>query len=239
MFGQQVLRTLAVATFVAAAGCTATPVAPVVPTGTTIREYASANFSEAVYWGATPRETLVIGIAYVDEKCIAFFDAVERTRQVTVVGQSTFLTTGNQVQAILNLAEASTLAIAGVAGALEITKVFLEQYLHEFVFSPHSSELKAIVNQAMTAQRKEFGQLVESGALTSQVEVVAAVKRYAENCTLATIREHWNRAIARAVDEGVAPESAVTGEADAALIITPRRRAVPTNVLGVNKYVVR
>ncbi|MBB2720285.1 hypothetical protein [Rhizobium sophoriradicis] len=232
---------LIVATSISLTACT-TPAPMVAPSGRDIWNYARENYSE--YWGTTPRDTLIIGVSYVDEKCSAFFDSIERAKQELTVTQSTLVTAGNQTQIILATAKAAALSIAIVAGVAETTKVLLSEYLQEFVFAPHSSELKSIVEQAMQAQKKEFGELVSDGRLTSQVEAIAAVKQYAQNCTLATIKEHWNNSIAKAVREGVTADIpadeqrsfvAPAGQGRS-LQKTPRP---PTNVLGVHKYGIR
>ena len=143
---------------------------------------------------------------------------------------------------LLKTASASTLAIAEVAAAVEVTKVILEQYQEEFAFAPHSTELRAITMAAMNAQRKEFGTLLNEDAhVGSEIAVIAAIKKYAENCTLAQIREHWNTAIAHAVDRGVKPADGSapgdgTSNSSRAYGATGHR---PHTILGVNKYVVR
>lgn len=239
------LSMLALSSAVMLSSCT-TPAPTSVPSGDDISRYAATNFSRTTFWGETPRDTLIIGVAYVDEKCSAFFDSIERAKQELTVTQSTLLTAGNQTQIILTTAKAAARSIAIVAGVAETTKVFLSDYLKEFVFAPHSSELKGIVEQAMRAQKKDFGNIVTRGEPMSQVEAVAAVKQYAQNCTLATIKEHWNNAIAKAVREGVTadiPANAAAG-GNRMLPMTGQSRSQgaplgPTNILGVDKYTIR
>ena len=217
---------------------------PGVPTGLQLANYYENDFDPGYKAGVTPRETLVVGIAYVDQKCSDFFDAVEEMNRKLAVGESVFLTAANQTQTLMTLAKKSAFSIAKVAAAVEVTKVLLEQYQKEFTFAPHSVELRAIINQAMDAQRSELGTILSQSGIRTHYEVVAAIKTYAQNCTLANIHEQWNRAIAKAVREGVAPDSTPKRGA-----IPPppaesnyRRRATrvsPTNVLGINKYVVK
>jgi hypothetical protein len=224
------------------AGCSSSNLLPPsVPSGAELSSYAQADFHPPYQLGATPEETLIIGISYVDQKCAEFFDAVEQTNRKLEVGRSTFATASTQTLVVMNLAKASTLAVAQVAAALETTKVLLDEYQQEFAFAPHSVELRAITMTAMTAQKKEFGDILSRNpsSIGSQVAVIAAVKQYAQGCTLSQIREHWNTAIARAVERGVKPSpsasnSAQTNRADRALGFP-----APRTILGVNKYVVR
>jgi hypothetical protein len=179
-------------------------------------------------------------VAYVDEHCSQFFDAVEHMSRKTALIQSGVTTAATQTLAVMAAAERSALAIARVAEAFEVTKVLLEQYRRQFTFAEHSSGLRSLISQAMTAQRREFSSLIARNAIESDVEVIAIVKKYAENCTLATIREYWNAALAKAVREGVRPASA---RANAQSLAGSRTGAIaspqPANVLGVNQYVVR
>jgi hypothetical protein len=55
--------------------------------------------------------------------------------------------------------------------------------------------------------------LLERAQPPTHVEVVAVVKRYAQNCTLGNIREQWNRSIARAVLVGVKKDTDDTNTA--------------------------
>ena len=215
------------------------PLPPAVPSGAQLSSYSQSDFGPPYRLGATPRESLIIGVAYVDQNCSAFFDAVEHMNRKTALIQSGVTTAATQTLAVMAAAEKSALAIARVAAAFEITKVLLEQYRQQFTFAEHSSELRSLVSQAMTAQRKEFSSLIARNAIELDVEVIAIVKRYAENCTLATIREYWNAALAKAVREGVRP---VSTRAGARSLAGERARAIasqPANVLGVNQYVVQ
>ena len=216
---------------------------PSVPTGAQLASYSQADFGPPYRLGTTPRESLIVGIAYVDQQCAQFFDAVEQMNRKTVVLQSGVTSASTQTLAVMAAAERSALAIAKVAAVFEVTKVLLEQYREQFTFATHSSELRSLITQAMTAQRKEYIALIERNAIESDVEVIAAVKRYAETCTLATIREYWNAAVAKAVREGVAPAPGGNNSAGAQLSLSNRTRAAasprPGNVLGVNQYVVR
>ena len=217
---------------------------PGVPGASQLAAYARSDFGPPFRVGATPRDTLVIGVAYVDQRCSEFFDAVEQMARKAEVFKSGFLTASTQTLALMAVAKRSALSVARVAAATEITKVLLDEYREQFTFAPHASELRALVMQAMTAQRKEFGILVRDDRLFSEVEVIAAVKKYAENCTLGTIREHWNNAVAKAVRDGVTPDTPLVGPNGAFISnTTVLERAPPkpqpSNVLGVNRYVVR
>lgn len=216
---------------------------PGVPSASQLASYAKTDFGPPYRVGATPRDTLVIGVAYVDQRCSEFFDAVEQMARKTEVLKSGFLTASNQALALMAIAKRSALAVARVAAATEITKVMLDEYREQFTFAPHASELRSLVMQAMTAQRKEFGILVRDDRLYSDIEVIAAVKKYAENCTLGTIREHWNNAVAKAVRDGVTPDTPIVAPAGAfisgATVFESAPKPQPSNVLGVNRYVVR
>jgi hypothetical protein len=221
------------------AGCsTMDPLPPSIPSGSELADYARSDFDPPYPIGATSEDTLIIGISYVDQKCAEFFDAVEQTNRGLDVGKSTFGTASTQTLTVMNIAKASALAVAQVAAAVETTKVLLEQYQQEFAFAPHSVELRAITMAAMEAQRKEFGAVLgrTPAGVGSQVAVIAAIKKYAENCTLAQIREHWNTAIARAVQRGVKP--ALNGD-EANLRADRAGTPQPRTILGINKYVLR
>ena len=213
---------------------------PAVPTGTILATYHADNFSAAYRSNVKPGELLISGITYVDEQCVAFFDSVEQMNRQLKVGQSVFFTAGNQAQTLLRLANQSALAIAKVAAAVEITKVLLEQYSAEFAFAPHSVELRAIILQAMDAERKELEQVLASRKeLLTHVEVVSAVKRYAQNCTLGNIREQWNRAIARAVQAGVKKDNKGSGGGAEGIDLPGADTSAPRSILSTSRYVVR
>lgn len=214
---------------------------PGIPTGSELEIYAKADFAPPYKIGATPRDTLVIGIAYVDQRCSQFFDAVEQMTRRTEVFGSGLSTGATQALTVMAVAKRSALEVARVAAAVEITKAILNEYKEQFTFAPHSAELRSLVIQSMTGQRKEFGAVLERDAQFSDVDAIAAVKKYAENCTLGAIREHWNNAVAKAVREGVQPDlpgQPATLPRAGPLVseaISPR----PANILGVNRYVVK
>ncbi len=224
---------------VSCAGCSDALLSPPgIPTGAAIATYHQEDFSAAAASGMDSRTTLISGIAYVDQQCIAFFDSVEQLNRKLKVGQSTFLTAGNQAQVLMQLANQSSLAIAKVAAAVEVTKVFLEQYQTEFAFAPHSVELRAIILQAMDQERRVLEQAIYGGGHgLSHQEAIYAVKRYAHNCTLGNITEQWNRAIAKAVAEGV--RDASTGQSGSEAIDLETTRSQTRSVLSVPRYVVR
>lgn len=233
-------RALVLLSALIAAGCSSdTLMPPQIPTGAELAAYAKSDFQVPYRIGATPEETLIIGIAYVDEKCSLFFDAIEEMNRRMKVGQSVLSTASNQTLTLMSTAKASALAVAEVAAAVEVTKVLLEQYQQEFAFAPHSTELRAITMAAMRAQSREFGSILQTSprGVGPEVAVIAAVKKYAENCTLAQIREHWNTAIARAVERGVKPADGGNGSGSARAFGGGFEH--PGTILGVNKYVVR
>lgn len=214
---------------------------PSIPSGTQLSDYSANNFHPKQFIGATPQDSLVIGITYVDEQCTRFFDAVEEMNRQAKVAQSVVLSAGTQTLALMAVAKQSALAIAHVAAALEVTKVLFEQYRAAFGFEPHSVELRAITFQAMAAQKKDFEDLLRQGLIVSEVQVRSGIKRYAQNCTLSQIREHWNNAVSKAVREGVTPELS-GARAPTALYGQRNIRGGlggPGSVLGINKYVVR
>ena len=214
---------------------------PGIPDGAQLESYAKAGFAPPYRIGATPRDTLVIGIAYVDQRCNEFFDAVEQMARRTELARTGLASATTQSAIIMTAAETSTLAVAYVAGALEVTRALLNEYRVQFTFAPHSSELRSLVIQAMTAQRRDLGGLLAPNVPLSEVEAIAAVKKYAENCTLGAIREHWNRAVAKAVREGVQAETTATPNATprGPLSLRATTAPAPANVLSINRYVVK
>jgi hypothetical protein len=220
-------------------GCSSTLalLPPAAPTGAELVAYASTDFHPATTIAPTPRETLVIGMAYVDQRCSAFFDAVEQMNRRTEVAATGLASATAQTAIIMSVAERSALEVARVAGALEVTRAILDEYREQFAFAPHSSELRSLVLQAMHGQRLELDTKVHSD--TSRIAVIAAIKKYAENCTLGAIREHWNNAVAKAVREGVQPESAPPRDAvpRGAMSAIPGMRT--PSILSVNRYVVK
>ena len=236
-------RLLAISSLAASllGGCAEfTSLPPGIPDGPQLASYAKTGFAPPYAIGATPRDTLVIGIAYVDQRCSEFFDAVEQMARRAELARTGLASATAQSAIIMTAAETSTLAVAYVAGALEVTRALLNEYRVQFTFAPHSSELRSLVIQAMTAQRKELGGLVQRDARFSDVDAIAAVKKYAENCTLGAIREHWNNAVAKAVREGVQAETTATPNAAPRGQLGLRATAPPpANVLGINRYVVK
>jgi hypothetical protein len=213
---------------------------PGIPDGPQLEGYAKSSFAPPYRIGDTPRDTLVIGVAYVDQRCSDFFDAVEQMSRRTELISTGLASATSQAAIIMRVAERSALEVARVAGALEITRVLLNEYKEQFTFAPHSSQLRSLVIQAMTAQRMRYGEVLERDPQFSQVDAVAAVKKYAENCTLGAIREHWNNAVAKAVREGVQPDVPVAAkEGTRATLGVIGRPPAPANILGVNRYVVK
>ena len=226
-------------------GCSAAAIETAsIPSGQAISDFYTADFFPSVNVGDSPQDTLVIGTSYVDQRCSEFFDAVEQTNRKIEVGKSGFLTASTQIQTLLSLAKRSTLAIAYVASAVEVTKVLLDEYQEQFAFAPHSVELRSIVFDALAKERKDLETISASKDFT-RVDAVASVKRYAENCTLGRIREHWNGALAKAVREGVTAQAAPAGGATAgrrgheSAGGDSRSGPKPRSVLSVNRYVVR
>jgi hypothetical protein len=212
---------------------------PGVPSGAELDTYAKTDFAPATLMGTTPRETLIIGISYIDQRCVAFFDAVEQMNRRSEVVATGLASATAQTAIIMSVAKRSALEVARVAGALEITRAILNEYKEQFAFAPHSSELRSLVFQAMFLQGKDFLKVAEPGLGFSQIDAVAAIKKYAENCTLGAIREHWNRAIAKAVREGVQHEGSVQDIPRAGPFAARGRAFRPTNILDVGRYVVK
>jgi hypothetical protein len=234
------------ATYAAAAfllgGCSSLSLLPpAVPSGSELEAYAKSDFAPAELMGTTPRDTLVIGMAYVDQRCAAFFDAVEQMSRRAEIAATGLASATAQTAIIMRVAERSALEVARVAGALELTRVLLNEYREQFTFAPHSSELRSLVIQAMAAQRKDFGKVARPELGFSQIDAVAAIKKYAENCTLGAIREHWNNAVAKAVREGVQREFSAQskGTPRAAPLGARAFTPAPASVLDVDRYVVR
>ena len=137
------------------AGCSAAALETVsIPTGSQLSDYYANDFYPALKIGGTARQIVTVGMSYVDQRCGEFFDAVEQTNREIEVGKSGFLSASTQVNTLMKIAKASTLAIAEVAAAVEVTKVLLEQYQQQFAFAPHSVELRAIVFDAVTGSAK-------------------------------------------------------------------------------------
>jgi hypothetical protein len=211
---------------------------PGIPDGPQLESYAKASFTPPYRIGDTPRDTLIIGVAYVDQRCSDFFDAVEQMSRRTELVSTGLASATSQAAIIMRVAERSALEVARVAGALEVTRAILSEYKEQFTFAPHSSQLRSLVIQAMLAQRQELSLLVKADKVNSDVEAIAAVKKYAENCTLGAIREHWNNAMARAVIEGVSKDTPPPNGAARAPSSWDGASA-PANVLGLNRYVVK
>ncbi len=214
---------------------------PLIPNGATLANYYTTDFSAAYAANANPHDILISGITFVDEQCVGFFDSVEQMNRKLKVGQSTFFSAGNQIQTLMTLASQSALAIAKVAAAVEVTKVLLEQYGAEFAFAPHSIELRAIILQAMEKERTDLeGLLITRKQPLTHVEAVSAVKRYAQNCTLGNIREQWNRAIAKAVQDGVKKDASNgNGGGAEGLDIGGDGSRPPRSILSTSRYVVK
>jgi hypothetical protein len=220
-------------------GSTFSLLPPGIPAGDQLESYARSNFAPPYKLGATPRDTLVIGIAYVDQRCAEFFDAVEQMARRSELARTGLASATAQASIIMAAAETSTLAVAYVAGALEVTRALLAEYRVQFTFAAHSSELRSLVIQAMTAQRRELGAVIERDTRFSDVDAIAAVKKYAENCTLGAIREHWNNAVAKAVREGVRADLPAPPAGVPRPLALEKLAPAPANVRGVNRYVVK
>ena len=212
---------------------------PAVPTGSELDAYAKSDFAPATFIGPTPRDTLIIGMAYVDQRCAAFFDAVEQMNRRTEVAATGLASATAQTAIIMSVAERSALEVARVAGALEITRAILNEYKEQFAFAPHSSELRSLVVQAMSAQGRDFLRIATLDTEFTQVDAVAAIKKYAQNCTLGAIREHWNRAVAKAVREGVKREGTAASTVIPGAGVLARGRASVPSILDVGRYVVK
>lgn len=194
------------------AGCSAVALEQTsIPTGPQLSEYYSNDFYPSLAIGKSPRQLMTVGVAYVDQNCSDFFSAVEQTNRKMEVAKTGLFSVSNQVQVLMNLAKKSTLAIAQVAAVVEVTKVLLDEYQEQFAFAPHSVELRALVFQALAAERQDLENKYVTDSAYSEIDAVADIKRYADNCTLGRIREHWNGAVAKAVREGVANETPPTG----------------------------
>jgi hypothetical protein len=212
---------------------------PGIPDGPQLESYAKTNFAPPYRIGATARDTLIIGVAYVDQRCSDFFDAVEQMSRRTELVSTGLASATSQAAIIMRVAERSALEVARVAGALEITRAILSEYKEQFTFAPHSSQLRSLVIQAMLAQRHELSLLLKSDKPFSDVEAIAAVKKYAENCTLGAIREQWNNAMARAVIEGVRADVPAPNGVPRGSLSWDGAPRPPANVLGLNRYVVK
>ncbi len=159
---------------------------PGIPDGPQLETYAKTGFAPPYRIGDTPRDTLVIGVAYVDQRCNEFFDAVEQMARRTELARTGLASATTQAAIIMTAAETSTLAVANVAGALEVTRALLNEYRVQFTFVPHSSELRSLVIQAMTAQRRGARSQCWSGTRASPTSMRSRPsKKYAENCTWA------------------------------------------------------
>lgn len=186
----------------ALSGCTGlNAAAPTIPSGASIGEYYDNDFAVGMNLAARPRDAMLVGIQYVDDNCATYFDSLVEIDRRAAMAQSVALTGATQVQVLMALAEKSAMAVARVAAATEITKVLFEQYREKFTFAPHTVELRSIVFDAL---KKEKDQLINTTP-ASEIEAVMAVKHYAQNCTIATIQEQWNRSMAKAVAGGVKP----------------------------------
>jgi hypothetical protein len=211
--------------------------APTIPTGTSISDYYETEFSVGASLSGYPREAMLVGIQYVDDHCAKYFDAIVEIDRRTALAESTILTGANQAQVLMGLAAKSALSIAKVAAAVEITKVFLEQYREKFTFAPHTVELRSLVFQAMKAQREQ----IEGLNPTTSVEAVMITKQYAQNCTIATIHEQWNRSLSKAVREGVASADSASPPAPSESVFGARSRGGgrPRSVLSLDRFVVQ
>lgn len=186
------------------AGCSAAALeTAAIPSGAQLSDYYANDFYPSTRIGGSPRQVMTVGVSYVDQRCAEFFDAVEQTSRKMEVAKSGFFTASNQTLSLMKIAKKSTLAIAEVAAAVEITKVLLDEYQEQFAFAPHSVELRALVFDALYKERVDLDKKYNGTSGWSEVDAVADVKRYADNCTLGRIREHWNAAIAKAVQNGV------------------------------------
>jgi hypothetical protein len=213
--------------------------APALPTGAQLAAYYSDEFDLPNGVGADGNDlhdALLVGIRYVDDQCTQFFDSLIEIDRRLEFEKSALLTAGTQVQTLMGLAKESALNIARVAAAAEITKVLIEQFQDKFTFRPHTVELRAIIMEAMKNQKEQLYLAIPR----TRVEVVVAVKTYAENCTLGNIREQWDRSIAKAVREGVSPVGREpVGHGEGFLGDVPETRRSPRSVLTVDRYVVQ
>jgi hypothetical protein len=182
-----------------------------------------------------PRDAMLVGVQYVDDHCAKYFDALVEIDRRTALAESTILTGANQAQVLMGLAAKSALSIAKVAAAVEITKVFLEQYREKFTFAPHTVELRSLVFQAMKAQREQ----IESLTPATSVEAVMITKHYAQNCTIATIHEQWNGSLAKAVRQGVASDDSPPPPPSESVFGGRGRNDRPRSVLSLDRFVVR
>src|SRR5262245_66602204 len=60
---------------------------PSIPSGSELSDYSAKNFNPTLLIGATPQDTLVIGVTYVDEQCARFFDSVEEMNRSSKVAK--------------------------------------------------------------------------------------------------------------------------------------------------------
>ena len=213
--------------------------APSIPTGAGISEYYDKEFSVGSNLGAYPRDTLLVGIQYVDDHCAKYFDSLIELDRMAALKESAILTGSSQAQVLMGLAQKSAMAIARVAAVTEITKVLIEQYREKFTFAPHTSELRSLVMQSMNAERSEL----TSATTATSTEAIMAVKHYAQNCTIGAIHEHWDRSVAKAVQTGVKPEKRTAGEqsggGDTESVFRSGNGHRGHSVLDVDRFVVR
>ena len=94
----------------------------------------------------------------------------------------------------------------------------------------------------MLAQGQDFLRIATDDLefrVFTQVDAVAAIKKYAQNCTLGAIREQWNRAMAKAVLTGVKHEGTPPSGAVPRASAIARGGAPRPTVLDVGRYVVK
>lgn len=211
--------------------------APAIPTGSAVSEYYDNEFAVGANLAGYPRDTMLVGIQYVDDHCARYFDSLVEIDRRAAFKESVILTGANQAQVLMGIAEKSAMAIAQVAAVTEITKVLLEQYREKFTFAPHTVELRALVRQSMTASRAQ----IESINPSTNIEAVMIVKKYAQNCTIAAVHEQWNRSLAKAVRQGVASDDAKdSGNGDTESVFgAARTGGRARSVLTLDTFVVR
>jgi hypothetical protein len=230
------------------AGCASVIPSPVaLPDGNTIGDYFK-TFEGNFPASASPADILFVGVAYVDNHCETFFDAVEQMQQRTSFTQrAVAVGSAQSVVLLTKVAETSTRAITAIAVGTTIADALFEEFRKQYLFAPHSSAVRRMVQVASEKQARDI-RIVSSQATFTRAAAIYAVQTYARNCTLANIMSLYRLAIEKGADRiaadgaPIAPIGA-TPSSTRESVGEVRQRAGGatggTGLLGINRYVVR
>lgn len=168
---------------------------------------------------ASVGQVLSNGFALVDRDCAAFFDALERGRQVGEFGAAQLAAIATAASAVMAIAGAGAPAIGYTASGLGLASVTVTNIQRFALLTDFPDEMQRLVTNAQAnykaAVRAEI-RVLPAGRVTS-ADAYAAVVGYARLCTLPGMRRLGREALDTARTSADAPPSAPIAEQSRAL----------------------